>query len=92
MLEQMPINKFINLPYDSYDKGDYSHYVYQSGAFFLFELEQTMGEEKFFSMLQNYYKKYKFTEVTTKDFIDILKVYDSSTETEKIINKYIEIK
>ena len=94
MLEQLPINKSINLPYDNYDneKGEYSGHVYQSGAFFLFELEQTMGEEKFFSMLQNYYKKYKFTEVTTKDFIDILKVYDSSTETEKIINKYIEIK
>ena len=43
-------------------------------------------------MLQNYYKKYKFTEVTTKDFIDFLKIYDSTNETEKIINKYIEIK
>ena len=91
MLEQIPINKFINLPYDSYDKDDYSHYVYQSGAFFLFELEQTMGEEKFFSMLQNYYKKYKFSEVTTKDFIDFIRIYDSSEETDKIINKYVAL-
>ena len=92
MLEQMQINKFINLPYDSYEKDEYSHYVYQSGAFFLFELEQSMGEEKFFSMLQNYYKKYKFSEVTTKDFIDFVKIYDSSDKTEKIIAKYIQTK
>ena len=93
MLEQLPINKSINLPYDNYDneKGEYSGHVYQGGAFFLFELEQTMGEEKFFSMLQNYYKKYKFTEVTTKDFIDFVKVYDSSDKMEKIINKYVDL-
>lgn len=90
MLEQMLINNFINLPYDSYDKDEYSHYVYQSGAFFLFELEQSMGEEKFFSMLQNYYEKYKFSEVTTKDFIEFVRVYDNSDGIERIINKYIK--
>lgn len=92
MLEQIAINKFINLPYDSYEKDEYYQYVYKNGAFFLFELEQSMGEEKFFSMLQNYYKKYKFTEVTTKDFVDFVKIYDSSDKTEKIINKYIQVK
>jgi len=92
MLEQMPINKFINLPYDSYEKDEYSQYVYQSGAFFLFELEQSMEEKKFFSMLQNYYKKYKFSEVTTKDFIDFIRIYESSDKIEKIIDKYIQVK
>ena len=51
-----------------------------------------MDEEKFFSMLQNYYKKYKFSEVTTKDFIDFVNIYDSSDKTEKIIAKYIQTK
>lgn len=89
MLEQLPINKFINLPYDSYNKDEYSHYVYQSGAFFLYELEQSMGEAKFFSMLQNYYKKYRFSEVTTKDFFEFVQLYDSSEKTEKIMERYL---
>ena len=49
-----------------------------------------MGEEKFFSMIRNYYKKYKFTEVTTKDFLDFVNFYDDSDEIKKIIDKYIQ--
>jgi len=90
-LEQVKHDKGINLSYDKYDKKDneYSYYVYDSSSMFLYELEQSMGENKFFSMLQNYYYNYKFSEVKTKDFIDFVKKYDDSQEIENIINKYI---
>lgn len=91
MSEQLSVKRFINLPYDNYKKDDYSVSVYFNGSFFLFELEQLMGEEKFFSMLQNYYKKYKFSEVKTEDFLEFVKLYDNSDEIKKIINKYIQV-
>lgn len=91
-LEQVKHDKGINLSYDKYDKKDneYSYYVYDSSSMFLYELEQSMGENKFFSMLQNYYYNYKFSEVKTKDFIDFVKKYDDSQEIKNIINKYIK--
>ena len=91
MLEQRNQDKFINLSYENYDKkkDEYSYYVYQGGSYFLFELEQAMGEEKFFSMIQRYYKKYKFNEVKTNDFIEFVRMFDNSEQINKIIEKYI---
>ena len=89
MAEQLPKKKSVHLPYDNYEKDEYSQYVYQNGAFFLFELEQAMGEAKFFSMLQSYYKTYKFCEVTTEDFLAFVKAYDPAGSTQSIVDEYI---
>lgn len=92
-LEQTKHDKSINLSYDKYDKknDEYSYYVYGASSMFLYELEQTMGENKFFSMLHNYYVNYRFSEVKTKDFINFVKKYDNSQKIENILNKYISL-
>ena len=91
ILEQRDHKKKIDLPYDRYDKSndEYSQYVYDSGAFFLYELEKTMGDAEFFSMLQGYYDTYRFSEVTTSDFVSFVKTYDDSESVDKVISKYI---
>ena len=48
-----------------------------------------MGDGIFFRMLQSYYKIGYMREVTTKDFISLIKVYDDSEEINAIIEKYI---
>ena len=40
-------------------------------------------------MLQTYYKMGYMKEVTTKEFITLIKVYDDSEEINVIIEKYI---
>ena len=91
ILEQQDNKKKIELSYDRYDKSndEYSQYVYDSGAFFLYELEKTMGDAEFFSMLQGYYDTYRFSEVKTSDFISFVKAYYDSESVDKVISKYI---
>ena len=94
MAKQIRYSNYINLPYDSYGQTSegYSHHVYQGGAMFLYELEQVMGEPTFFAMLQCYYKAYQFSEVTTKDFVEIVKLFDDSERVGEIVDKYINLK
>ena len=91
ILDQRDNKKKIDLSYDRYDKSndEYSQYVYDSGAFFLYELEKTMGDAEFFSMLQGYYDAYRFSEVKTSDFVSFVKAYDDSESVDKVISKYI---
>ena len=49
-----------------------------------YELRKEMGDGIFFRMLQSYYKIGYMKEVTTKDFISLIKVYDDSEEINEI--------
>jgi hypothetical protein len=56
---------------DFKDWDDYGPTVYTRGAVTLNELRKKVGDEKFFQILQEYYKEYQFKIATTKDFIEV---------------------
>lgn len=87
--EQRPQEQMINLSYEDYEKELYAQYVYDGSTSFLHELRKEMGDGIFFRMLQTYYKMGYMKEVTTKEFITLIKVYDDSEEINVIIEKYI---
>lgn len=92
VLSQSKFDKPINLPYHEYDRDsfEYSRYVYDNGALFLYELRETMGDTNFFNMLRDYYKTYTLKIAKTEDFINAIRAYDNSEKVNQIIKKYIK--
>lgn len=91
-IDQIAGERFIiNRIYDQYQRESdtYSDYVYTGGSFFLYELQNAMGDGKFFSMLQQYYRNWCMKEAVTEDFLQSVRAYDNSEEMNKIITKYI---
>ena len=81
----------INKGYLNYtEDNNYSMYVYEGGKLFLYELSETLGEENFRLALREYYNTYKNKIATTKDFLRIIKKYDTDNKTDSLIKKYIE--
>src|SRR5699024_12131456 len=61
LIEQIVGERFIiNRTYEQYQQevDTYSEYVYTGGSCFLYELQNAMGDGKFFSMLQQYYRNW----------------------------------
>ena len=50
---------------------DYGPTVYTRGAVVLNELRNKLGDEKFFQVMQEYFKEYEFKIASTKDFINV---------------------
>lgn len=50
---------------------DYGPTVYTRGAMVLNELRNKIGDEKFFQVMQEYFKEYEFKIATTQDFIRV---------------------
>ena len=46
----------------------FSRVPYEKGSFFLYHIEQTIGEKKLNKVLGAYFNKFKFTSVTAEDF------------------------
>lgn len=80
----------IDRPVNEYDveSQEYSRVVYSDGALFLYELNQSMGDSAFYSMLQSYCRAYKFRESSTEEFLGIVKQYSDTDETRDIVNRY----
>lgn len=57
-----------------YELEDWEKYsgLMLKGAMFLHEIEENLGKDKFYYILNSYYDKYKFSIASTKDFIDVL--------------------
>lgn len=85
---------YINLPIYNYNffTGQSYHVVYHNGAWFLRELELTMGSEDFFTMLSDWYSTNQNQIVTGRAFIAHVLVYDSSQAVRDVINEYISEK
>ncbi|MCF8306172.1 MAG: M1 family metallopeptidase [Ignavibacteriales bacterium] len=72
---------FSSLPLESPDYDDVTLYnpgrslfvntVYSKGAYVLHMLRREMGDEKFFSLLREYYKKYSYSNATTENFKEL---------------------
>lgn len=50
---------------------DYGPTVYTRGAVVLNELRNMLGDEKFFQVMQQYFKEFEFKIATTEDFINV---------------------
>lgn len=86
---------FINQPYDKYDHENstlklYNYVVYQGGANFLYELKETMGDAKFYYMMQQYYQTYCLKDVSGRAFVEAVRTYDDSKEVNDVIKKYLD--
>ncbi|MBG0788286.1 MAG: M1 family metallopeptidase [Anaerolineaceae bacterium] len=57
------------------DDSEYRKIVYLKGARFLQALRETLGEETFFAFLHDYFRTYKYTIVTTREFWTFLQSY-----------------
>ena len=71
---------------------DYTSAVYQRGAGFIYQLEQSMGEEDFYAFMREYYEAYCLREAHTEDFVTVLKPYiEENDEAQALIEKYLDI-
>lgn len=87
--EQRPQEQVINLSYSKYEKEMYSLYVYDGGSSLLHELRKQMGDGAFFRMLQAYYEMGYMKEVSTADFVALVRALDNSEDIDAILAKYI---
>ena len=72
---------------------DYTAAVYQRGAGFIYQLEQTMGEDAFCAFMREYYETYCLREAHTEDFITVLQPYiEENDEAQALIGKYLAVK
>lgn len=70
---------------------DYTSAVYQRGAGFLYQLEQSMGAENFYAFMREYYETYCLREAHAEDFISILRPYISeNAEAPALVEKYLD--
>lgn len=82
---------FINRPVNDPPKGiDTDEMAYECGNTFLILLMETMGKNKFFNALHDYYGTYKFKQATTQDFLNIIHKYDNSDKVNNVIKKFID--
>ncbi|HSB66939.1 MAG TPA: M1 family aminopeptidase, partial [Anaerolineales bacterium] len=63
--------------YDFDDPRPYRNAVYLRGAIFLDELRNLIGDQAFFSFLQDYAQTNAYSLASSKDFFDILKSHTS---------------
>lgn len=69
---------------------DYTPAVYQRGAGFLYQLEQSMGKESFTAFVREYYDTYCLREAHTGDFISTLQPYIKGNDAAKaLVGKYL---
>ena len=65
---------------------DYSLNVYTKGAMAFNEVRDTVGDDKFFETLQQYYKKYMYENVSAIQFVQMWN--EKGIDIEKIISEY----
>ena len=81
----------INYSYGAFDDPlDYALMAYDGGLCFLYELRRTMGDQKFFAAMKEYYRTYCLKEAATEDFLQIIRNHDDSEKLEEVIGRYIE--
>lgn len=65
-------NEMVNRPLNEFvGWNDYSILVYLKGAMFINQIKVNYGEDALYRILSEYYKKYKFYNASTEDFIKI---------------------
>ncbi|KRL83034.1 aminopeptidase [Lactobacillus ultunensis DSM 16047] len=82
---------YVNRPVNKPQKGiDTDDMAYDIGNIFPLALMETMGKNKFFAALHDYYQTYYLKQATTQDFLNIIRKYDNSKKVNYIINRFID--
>lgn len=82
---------YINVPPNEYSKDRfYGDAEYFGGYSFLQEVRLLIGDKAFMDMLKNVYEIYYMKIVTTKDILDLIKLYDNSEKMNEIIDFYFK--
>ena len=63
---------YIDRSYDEIGSQDYVLDIYYVGKALLYQMELSIGEEEFHSVIRTYVHKYAFTNTTTYDFLEVL--------------------
>jgi aminopeptidase N len=75
--------------YNFDDLTEYRNVIYRNGAVFLRDLRNTIGDEVFFSFLQEYVQTYEYEIVTTEDFWSMLRNY-TDVDLTALYNEYFQ--
>ena len=67
---------------------DYGILVYTKGAMFINEIQEIYGEDVLYEILKTYFKRYKFYNATTEDFIRVCEDITKSDFTD-LVNKWL---
>lgn len=73
------------------DRQQYSSIVYGKGAMFMRVLRREMGDEAFIKALREYFDTYKFKNVSTKDFYNILQK-NTERDLKKEFSRWLGLK
>jgi len=76
--------------YDYANKPAYKNRVYLTGALFLAQLRQALGDETFFALLQAHYRQGANRIVTTAEFLALLSQYGNAAITQPIVDAYFQ--
>ena len=80
---------YINLPCDAYDEDGYLD-VYVCGEQFLQELENAMGSDTFFAMMQDWYSKYNGKIAVGSAFVRTVLAHNNSQKVKKLLQAYLD--
>jgi len=80
---------YINLPCEEYNSYSYI-FVYSYGDDFLYQLEQTMGSDAFFAMLQDWYSTNTGKIATGSAFVATVLRHDNSREVKQLMSRYLD--
>jgi poly-gamma-glutamate capsule biosynthesis protein CapA/YwtB (metallophosphatase superfamily) len=76
--------------YDYSSEGTYKDRVYLTGALFLAQLRQTLGDDAFFSFIRAYYRQSANRIVTTDEFLSLLSQYGDREAIQSIVAAFFE--
>ena len=74
--------------YDYTNRAAYKNRVYLTGALFLAQLRQALGDDDFFALIQEHYRRGANRIVTTGEFLSLLSKYGDPAVIQPILNSY----
>jgi aminopeptidase N len=83
-------DKRADLPVSGYSDWQYGAIVYGKAALFFNALYETLGDEKFDQLLQEYYTTYRYGVAYPQDFLVIAAKYVGQDELDEILKEWIE--
>ena len=82
---------YINVSPADYSQDDmYGEREYEGAYFFLLDIKDHLGKERFDDFLKTYYQRYCFKIATTQDVVNLLRQYDDSETMESILRYYLQ--
>jgi aminopeptidase N len=82
-------DKRADLPVGAYTESQYSPIVYGKAALFFNAVYETLGDEKFNQLMQDYYQTYRYGVAYPKDLLAIAAKYVGPAELDELVKEWI---